>query len=126
MARNRRPERDRRQDRRADRRADRRERDRRADRRGRRGGQGKVTELKESGRFPQEQAPAGAQAGAPTDYPDEAAAFSTGPGEAAQYHYTRQDLYAEQFAQEQIAADQAQSAGTRAVPGPGQVGVSSA
>ena len=59
----------------------------------------------------------------PADYPNEQAAYSTGPGEAVQYHYTRQDLYNEQYAQETLAA--MQSAGSAAVPGPGQTGVSS-
>jgi hypothetical protein len=69
------------------------------------------------------QAPAAQQAGlSPQDYPNNASAFGTGPGEATQYHYTRQDLYAEQYAAEQIAAmQQAASAGASAVPGPGQV-----
>ena len=58
----------------------------------------------------------------PQDYPDDAATFGTGPAEAVQYHYRREDLYAEQYAQEQIAAEQqASSAGA----GPGQVGVRS-
>jgi hypothetical protein len=75
----------------------------------------------EQGRFPSQQ-PSAAQAGQPQDYPDEAAAFSTGPGEAAQYHYTRQDLYNEQYAQEQVAADQ-QAPGYGS--GPGQVSIRS-
>jgi hypothetical protein len=60
----------------------------------------------------------------PVNPPDDQAAFSTGPGEAVQYDYTRQDMYAEQYAQEQLAAQQQQStAGAGPVPGPGQAGV---
>jgi hypothetical protein len=84
-----------------------------------------TTEIKESGKFPQSvsRMPAAAQAGMqPQDYPDDAATFGTGPAEAVQYHYRREDLYAEQYAQEQIAAEQQASA---AGAGPGQVGVRS-
>ena len=63
----------------------------------------------------------------PVNPPDDQAAFSTGPGQAVQYEYTRQDMYAEQYAQEQLAAEQQQStAGAGPVPGPGQVGVTTA
>jgi hypothetical protein len=69
--------------------------------------------------------PADQQAGLnPQDYPNYAATFSTGPAEAVQYHYSRQDLFNEQYAAEQIAAEQQQATtGARAVPGPGQMSV---
>ena len=34
----------------------------------------------------------------PPDYPDDAAVFGTGPGEAVEYHYHREDLYAQEYA----------------------------
>ena len=69
--------------------------------------------------------PADQQAGlSPQDYPNYDAAFSTGPAEAVQYHYSRQDLYNEQYAAAQIAAEQQQTTtGAMAVPGPGQMSV---
>ena len=89
------------------------------------GGRTTRSEVKESGRFPPSSMPQQAQTGQPVDYPNEQATFSTGPEQAVQYHYTRQDLYSEQFAQEQIQAEQASaSQGAGAVPGPGQAGVS--
>lgn len=71
--------------------------------------------------------PSDQQAGLqPQDYPNGQAAFSTGPGQAVQYQYSREDMFNEQYAQEQIAAAQnTAGAGSAAVPGPGQVGVSS-
>lgn len=96
-------------------------------RRRRREGRGTTTREKvsERGRFPPSSAPADAQSAQPADYPNDDAVFTTGPGQAVQYHYTRQDLYNEQFAQEQIAAEQeSASAGSMAVPGPGTTGVS--
>jgi hypothetical protein len=84
--------------------------------------------IEESSQYPQmiTTAPADQQAGLqPQDYPNDQAAFSTGPGQAVQYNYSRQDLFNEQYAQEQVAAAQnTATAGSAAVPGPGQVGVS--
>src|SRR5262249_56057199 len=85
--------------------------------------------IEQTNQYPQmiTTAPADQQAGLqPKDYPNDQAAFSTGPGQAVQYQYSRQDLFNEQYAQEQVAAAQnTATAGSAAVPGPGQVGVSS-
>lgn len=104
---------DRREERREDRRADERKKHHKS-------ATDEIKETTKTGECPViTMSPAAAQMSVPPDASAmDPSVWSTGPGEAVQYHYERQGQYAEEFAQEQ--AKQAATPAGVSVAGPGQ------